>query len=190
MGIKKAYQEVFDFLTANADKKVKTILDDVEAMFSARSAGGVATTIHRDEEGNISLVRCSYYKLWMPLSHVIFGSKAGSASGLNPMCKEGVSNWTKSQRDFRKAKEGLLEQVMSGDLEPSELRPMLEELEATRVTIVPRADSIGWATVEEALAITDDQLNEMAESAVVEEPAEEVAETEEVVADGEVNLTE
>ncbi len=172
MPVKKAYTELLAFLNANADKKIKTVLGDIETMCSAKSAGGVATTVHRNEAGEIVLVRCSYHKLWMPISHVEFGAKAGSASGLNPMCKTGVSNWTKAQRDARKAKEGILTAVTTGEMQANEVSKALETIEATRLAVIPRIDGIGWETTEEALAVSSEDLDAMVEAAKPEEVEE------------------
>lgn len=173
MAVKKAYVELVEFLIANKDKKVSTILGDVEEMCSAKSAGGVATTVHRDDNGEITHVRCSYFKQWMPLSHVEFGRKAGSASGLNPMCKEGTSNFSKSQRDFRKSKEGLMDQLVEEEISAEEYKAELAKLEDIRTAIIPRRDGIGWDTIEEALAVSSSQLDEMVANAADDSEADE-----------------
>ena len=172
MAIKKAYVELIDFLTTNKDKKVSTILGDVQEMCSAKSAGGVATTVHRNEAGDITHVRCSYFKQWMPLSHVEFGRKAGSASGLNPMCKEGTSNFSKQQREFRKGKEALMDQLVEEQITADEYKASIAKLEEVRTSIIPRRDGIGFDTIEEALEATTEQLDEMVASVVEDEPAE------------------
>lgn len=176
MSIKKAYLPIVEFLENNAGKKVNSILDDVKAMCEAKGAGGTATTVHRDDEGNVVAIRCGYFRQWMPLSHVEFGAKAGSASGFNPMCKEGVSNWTKQQRDYRKAKEELLTQVAAGEIAPDAIQAHLEKLEAKRTTVIPREDGIGFDTLEECLAADPAELDRMVEAAQPEPEAEETSE--------------
>src|SRR5690606_41882083 len=61
-------------------------------------------------------VRCYYHGKWMDPSIVDFGAKANSASGLNSMCKDGMSKWTKQQRVAKSAKEALLTAVASGEV--------------------------------------------------------------------------
>lgn len=139
MTIKKAFTEVVAFLEANADKKVKSILDDVRSMCEAKAGGGggAATTFAKDEEGNVVAVRCFYHQKWMNPQHVPFGAKATSATGLNTMCKSGVSHWTKQQRDFKKGQAELLKQVAAGEVAAADIAAKLEELEAQRKVIVP-----------------------------------------------------
>lgn len=160
MAVKKAFESLVAFLTENQDKKVKSILAKITELCSAKSAGGSATTVHRDEAGNVTHVFDYYFKLWMPVSHVEFGKKEGSASGLNTMCKEGVSNWSKQQRDFKAAKEVLLNQVASGEVAPTDIAAKLEALEAKRTAVIPFSIAgVGAAELEDALAQTTEYLD-------------------------------
>lgn len=171
MAIKKAFVPLMELLEANKQKTVSSILSQVEEICSAKSAGGTATTVHKDKDGNITHIRCGYFKKWMPLSHVEFGAKAGSASGYNPMCKEGVANWTKAQRDFRKDKEDLFEKVMSKEISPEQAQKMQEKLEKARTTIVPHSAGIGWDTVEEAVKVSKKDLDAMVAKVTPQEAA-------------------
>lgn len=173
--IKKAFQPIVAFLEDNKNKKVDTVLQEVKDMCAAKGAGGTATTVHRDENGNVIAIHDYYFKQWMPLSHVEFGAKAGSASGFNTMSKEGVSNWSKQQRDYRKGKEELLELVGKGEVAPDEIQARLEQLEEDRKRIIPRADGIGFDTIEELLETDPAELDRMVEAA---QPAEVEEETE------------
>ena len=83
---------------------------------------------------------------------VDFGAKATSATGLNSMCKDGVSKWTKQQRDLKKGKEALLDQLNKGEVEQSNLSELLTELEEASAATVPREDGYGFETLEECLA--------------------------------------
>lgn len=173
MSVKKAFQPLIDFLQANADEVISDVMPKILEFTSAKGAGGVATTVHRNEEGEITHVRCSYFKAWMPLSHVEFGAKAGSASGLNSMCKEGVSFWTKQQRDFRKAKEALLDQVSAGDIAPDQIQAELESLEVARTMIHTHSADMAWAELEDALVQSTEDLDAMFEASLPEEATEE-----------------
>lgn len=175
MSVKKAYANLVEFLKVNKDKKVNTILDEVIEMCSAKSAGSSATTVHRDEAGVVTHIRCGYFKQWLPVSHVEFGVKTGSASGFNPMCKEGTSLWTKQQREAKKAKEELLNAVAAGEIPADEIQSRLDEIEEARTTVV--AHPLGVETLEEALALSSDDLDAMAAEAY-EDESEEVEEDE------------
>lgn len=142
MSIKKAYQEVVEFLQENSDKKVKSIINEVIEMVSAKSGGGggKATTFYKDENDVVRAIKCFYHQAWMSPEVIEFGAKASSATGLNTMCKDGVSKWTKQQRDFKKGKEEILDMVTSGDLAPGDIPAKVAELEEAKDTIHPMED--------------------------------------------------
>ena len=156
MSVKKAYTNIIAFLEVNADKKVKSILDELIELCSAKSAGSSTTSVYRNDAGEVTFVRCGYFKQWLPVAHVAFGAKVGSASGLSPMSKEGTSLWTKQQRVAKAAKDGLLEQVAAGDVEAGDLGNLMQEIETARLTVV--GHPLGFETIEEALATDVDSL--------------------------------
>lgn len=152
--IKKAYTAIVSLLEANRDAQVSDIIDNVIELASAKTGGGggKATSFHKVDD-QVVAVHCFYHKVWLSPELAEFGKKASSASGLNSMCKSGVSNWTKQQRAFAKGKEELLNGVASGDIEASALTDLLADLEAERKEIAPiEGDYQGFATLEECLA--------------------------------------
>lgn len=136
--IKKAYIEVIALLEANKNKKVSTILEDVKALCEAKNSGGseIGTTFLKDENEETIAIFCYYFKKWMPLSEVVFGKKANTASGYNTMCKEGVSNWTKQQRIAKNEKENLLNDLSEGTIQVEDLGTLKEAIEVGRKMIV------------------------------------------------------
>lgn len=156
--VKKVFVDLIAHLEANADKKVKSILPEIIAMCEAKQGGGAghASTFVKNDKGEVVAVRCFYHKLWMSPQVADFGGKASSSTGLNSMCKDGVSKWTKQQRDFKAAQSDLLMKVASGEIQPSQLASEMEALEAARNVIVPREDGYGFATAQECL---DDMAN-------------------------------
>ena len=117
------------FLEDNADKKVKTILDEVKELCSAKSGGGggAASTFVKDGD-EVVAVKCYYHGTWMDPRIVPFGAKANSATGLNNMCKAGVSKWTKQQRAFTKGKDDLLTRVTEGNLAADDIGKEMDKL--------------------------------------------------------------
>jgi len=117
--IKTQYQDVHNLLQDNAGKKLTTKLMDqfVELMQSKV----MAKTFKKDDEGIVTHVYCYYHKEWENISEIDYGKKASTSTGLNTMCKQGVSNWTKQQRVMKLAKAKLLDDVASGEVEASEL---------------------------------------------------------------------
>lgn len=174
MAIKKAFQPIVELLEANQKAKVADVLDQVRELAAAKGAGGTATTIHRNEAGEVDYIHCYYFKQWMPVSHVEFGAKKSSASGFDTMCKEGVSNWGRQQRVAKAEKEAVLERVATGELKPEAIQAELDAIEARRVAIKPKSDGIGFETLEEAMAVTTEELDAMA-AAYQEKLAAEVA---------------
>ena len=145
MAIKKAYIEIIDLLESHLNSKVETVMEAVVALASAKTKGGTAgaSSFIKDDEGNVTHVYCYYHKKWESVTECDYGSKANSPTGLNNMCKEGVSMWTKQQRASKKAKEELLNSVASGDILPEDLGKEQEDIESARGVIEPREDGHG-----------------------------------------------
>ena len=172
--IKKAYQPIVELLEANSDKKVKSIMDQIVELCSAKTSrsGGGASSYIKNEAGEVVAILDYYFKRWMPLigdAAVEFGAKKNTATGLNTMSKEGVSNWTKQQRVAKQANAELLTRVASGEIKPGDIADEQAKIEATRVT--PVATELGFETREEVIAyladngVTVDGPAELAEAA-------------------------
>ncbi len=147
MAIKKAYQEIVAYLEDNKDSKVKTVLPGVIELASAKTGGGGGggSTIRRNDAGEVTHIFCYYHKMWEDVSVVEFGKKATSPTGLNNMCKEGTSAWTRQQRVAKKANESLLNDVASGEVAPSDIAAKQADINEARGLIVPREDGVGEA---------------------------------------------
>lgn len=146
MTIKKAFVELVELLEANEGKKVSSILPQVLAMAESKKRD---STVLKDEEGNVIAIFCYYHKQWELLSEVEYGSKKNSASGYNTMCKIGVSKWTQAQRIAKKAKDEVLDGVSNGDIDPSDIKAKLEEVEANRLIIDETDMPKGYANEED-----------------------------------------
>lgn len=141
--IKVQYKEVIAFLEANKGKKVASILDEVKTLCEAKKGGSNGQTFIRDEAGNVTKVFCYYHKKWEDISTVEFGVKKNTATGLNTMCKEGVSNWTKQQRIAKQEEAKLLDKLISGELSQEDLAAAREQIDFQRQTIIARTDEQG-----------------------------------------------
>lgn len=184
MTIKKAFIGIHAILVANEDKKVKSVMSELVEIMSAKGAGGGASSVHRNEAGDIVGIMDYYFKVWLPVKFVEFGSKANSASGLNTMCKLGVSLWTKQQRDFKKGKDVMLTDVQAGNILPTEIQACLDELEEIRGFIATypirelafgSTEDLDAANADDMQAAVDDyaqaQIEAEAAAAEVEEAA-------------------
>lgn len=149
--VKKAYVEIARILNENSNKKVSSILPELMEIMTSKGSGGsdIGKTFLKDEEGKVFAVYCYYHKKWELVDECEFGSKKGTATGLNTMCKEGVSNWTKQQRASKKAKEELLAKLASGELSVEELPSAQDAIADEASVIVPREDGLGYDSAEE-----------------------------------------
>lgn len=152
--IKKVFEPIVALLAANTGVLVEDILEQVQELAAAKSGGGggVASTFHRNEAGEVDAVLCYYHKLWMDPRVADFGAKKTSASGLNSMCKDGVSKWTKQQREAKNAESEILNLVATGELDAADIPEALAEAKEKASRIEPREDGYGFATLEECLA--------------------------------------
>lgn len=150
MAIKKQFEEIYALLEANKNKQIKSVMADLLVLMQSKSSGSdLNRTFIKDDEGNVTYVYCYYHKKWESVKVAEYGVKANTATGLNTMCKEGVSSWTKQQRAFKKAQADLLNQVANQELSPEELPALMEQLEAERKTIEVRNDEHGFDTAED-----------------------------------------
>ena len=131
MAIKKDYQLIVEFLEANQNKKVATILEQLREMCSQSNT----VTFKKDDDGNVTEVFCYYHKRWELVSEHEYGKKASNkATGLNTMCKVGYNQWTKQQSVAKKAREQVLSRLAAG--EELDINVELELIEAQRQLIV------------------------------------------------------
>jgi hypothetical protein len=140
MTVKKAYVELVTFLEANKNKKIETLMPQIMELVTSKQA---AKNFITDEDGNVTHIYCYYHKKWEALSECEYGAKKHSPSGYNSMCKEGVNQWTKQQRDARKAESELLTKLAEGTLAPTDIDAEKLKIQATKDAVVPRADGKG-----------------------------------------------
>ena len=133
MSIKKPFVEIHKILTDNSDKNISEIMHLLEPLMEAQ----IRDKNHRTNENGDLEIFCYYHKEWEVVGEVEYGSKKNTATGYNTMCKVGVNQWTKQQREFKKAKADLLDQVMNGTLDPTELQDAIDALEDEKSKIVP-----------------------------------------------------
>lgn len=131
--IKKDFVALIAFLEANSTKKVSTILEEAKLMCTKKSND---KTFKLNDLGEVTEVYCYYHKQWEDVTVCEYGPKANTASGLNTMCKVGVSNWTKQQRVAKIQRSDLLTQLGSGELTIEELPEAEALIEANRNVII------------------------------------------------------
>ena len=137
--IKKDFVALIEFLEENKTKKVSTILEELKSMCSKKTND---KTFILDSEGNVKSVYCYYHKEWEDVDAYTYGPKKNTASGLNTMCKEGVSNWTKQQRVAKQQKEELLTKLGTGEITVEQLPEEQERIEELRKVIVPHSNTL------------------------------------------------
>ena len=152
MSIKKQFEELYAFLEANKNRKVSTLMPELSDMMSRKSAGGAnGKTFHKVDDEVVAIF-CYYHKKWELVNIAEYGKKASNqATGLNTMCKQGVSAWTKQQRVKKQESELILDKVSSGELAPEEIASEQQRIADEAKVIIPRSDDHGYDTLEEAL---------------------------------------
>ena len=135
--VKKVFVELFNLLNDNKNKKVSTILAEATVLMS-KQTNAVAETTRYDEDGNLTHVFCYYHKEWEDIKECEYGLKKNTKSGLNTMCKLGVSSWTKQQRAKKKAESELLTKLSAGEITVEDLPTLQAEILEASKLIVPR----------------------------------------------------
>ena len=125
--IKKQFEEIFEFLTQNQDKKVSQILPMLTQLMSSKNQ---ERTYVADDNGNVIAIYCYYHKRWELVDYIEYGRKASTATGYNSMCKEGVREWTKQHNEAKRRKEILLAKVATGQISSEQLNEALQQTEA------------------------------------------------------------
>lgn len=153
--VKKAFKEIAELLNENSNKKVSTILPQLMELMTSKNSGGsdIGKTFLKDDEGNVIAIFCYYHKKWELVQECEYGSKRGTSTGLNTMCKEGTSHWTKQQRVAKKSRDELLTKLSDGAIEVSDLASAQAEIDEAKEVIVPRADAHGYDNADEVKAL-------------------------------------
>lgn len=155
--IKKTFQPLMALLSAHPTTAVGDLMDDIMPLVtSTRKSKGTGAprelTFIKNNAGETVAIRDYYFKRWMPLvgdEAVAFGKKANAASGFNSMSVEGLSHWTKQEREASKALANILVDVEAGTLAPDAISDRKEEIEAERKRVEPT--TAGFETKEEVI---------------------------------------
>ena len=154
--IKKVFEPIIALLEANLGTTAEELLPQAVALAEAKvggGGGGKASTFHRNEAGDVTAVFCYYFKKWFKPSEVEFGAKKNSASGLNSMCKVGLSAWNKQQAALKKLDQEVLELLMSEELAVADA----EEFKATRTAEIKEV----VAMPDELASVSYDDLEQL-----------------------------
>jgi len=149
MTIKKSYADIVEFLQANENKKVSSIMEEVLLMAESKKQ---STTSLFNDDGSVFAIFCYYHKQWEIVEDVPYGSKANTATKLNTMCKVGNAKWTKKQRDAKNALTNLIDEVANGSIKPADIGDHKADIEHTRLTMDTTDMPIGYVDEEALLA--------------------------------------
>jgi hypothetical protein len=153
MTIKKSFTEIVEFLEANKNKKVSTILDEIYSITSQKS---MSKTFLTNDKGEVFAIFCYYHKQWELLSEVDYGLKASSTTGYNTMCKIGVKHWTAQNKQAKEVGSRVLAMLEEGEISASEINETRERLLAETRTIITDDMPIGYNTAEDAFDMYND----------------------------------
>lgn len=153
MTIKKDLQPLYEHLQSLSNKKLtdKLIQSIAEQYLATKNSNGSGsrTTAYYDANRDLVAVYCYYHKQWELVSHIEYGKKAGTKTGLNTMCKEGVSAWTKANRSKVKAKDDLLAQYTDGHIDSEAFKLALQALDEPSVIEPHSNEEHSFKTIEE-----------------------------------------
>jgi hypothetical protein len=144
MNVKKQFEELYALLEANQNKKISTVMPQLVELMSRKAGGANDGKNHYVDDNGTTWVFCYYHKKWESTLLAEYGQKKGTSTGLNTMCKEGVSAWTKQQRTKKQAEAGLLAKVSSGELDPSGIGAEMTRIAEEAKTVEPRSDEHGF----------------------------------------------
>ena len=148
--------------TLEENKVKKSVLESVRSLYNdavdltanknSNGSGSKTTAYYRD--GKLTAVFCYYHKMWELTDHIEYGNKSGTKTGLNTMCKEGVSAWTKANRSHNKLKDELLQKLFKGEISSEEVQDQLGQ----EPIIEPHGDEEhSFATLQDLEAYLDAQ---------------------------------
>lgn len=163
--IKKDYQAVMSLFAQaieamKAGKVKKSIIEEAtgfynEALFLTASkksngSGSNSTAYFDPATRELVAVFCYYHKRWELVNNIEYGKKAGTKTGLNTMCKEGTSAWTKNNRKLQKAKDELTQKLLKSEISHEEFKV---EYDNISFAIEPHSDEEhSFATLDDLLA--------------------------------------
>ncbi len=151
--IKKAFLPLMSLLEVNMQVTVGDIIDQIIELAEAGTGRGGESNVLRNAQGEVIAIYCYYHKMWEPVAEVEYSLKTSSKSGLNNMCKEGTSQWTKQNNAAKKAIADLLPLVSSGDLDVADIPEEQAIIEEARAEVVPREDGIGYTDTNEIIVL-------------------------------------
>lgn len=143
MTIKKAYLDIVTYLKDNKYSKVETILPDIIKLCSAKRDKPDGSNYIKNADGEVTHLFCYYHKKWEDVTLAEFGKKNASPIGFYAICKEGISTQAKQQRVAKAANSELLDGVIDGSLNVSDLQKLRADIDTKRKVTVPRKDGHG-----------------------------------------------
>lgn len=171
--IKKDYKDIMSLfaqsITLGSEQERQALYNQaLELVSSKKSNGsGSASTAYFDPvTRELIAVYCYYHKQWELVSHIEYGKKSGTKTGLNTMCKEGTSAWTKQYRKSQKLKDELAQKLLRDEITKDEYAEQYEAI--NNPAIEPHGDEDhSFATLDDLLAYLANQ----AEPVEQEKPA-------------------
>jgi hypothetical protein len=150
--VRKTFVPMIDFLNANANKRVSTLLPTLLEMASSRTAQN-DHVFYDAITGEVYAVLCYYHQKYEIVGtekgQADYGNKAGSVTGLNNQCKEGTNAYSKRNREYKAANTELMNQLLSGKLTGEEGPAQKAAIDAAFLVVIPREDKVGFASKDE-----------------------------------------
>lgn len=160
--IKTAFKDVYAYLKDHKNDKVGDIFTEITAFFKKKNASNSRSKAKNkaqrtpiaiyNMDGVAIAIKCYYYKRWMPLigpNKVEFGSKKGSTTGYNVMCKDGNAHYIKQLNESKQAREQMLVDLENGTLAVKDISKRKQEIEDARSLIAETEN--GFPNIREVI---------------------------------------
>lgn len=161
-------QDIMTYIEENKNKKVINIQENLNKMLNELTiVNRLGRTFLVDDNNKVYAIFCYYHKQWELLSKVEYGSKVSSSHGYNTMCKIGVREWTRQQKELKLLGNEVLSQLESGSLTIEQVSDYKEKRTLEIKTINLETKPKGYASQDD---IFKDVVEEPVNEEVVEEP--------------------
>lgn len=148
--------QLLNVLNENKNRKVGSIIDEIMSIpFPDKiEKQKRQNTFLLDKHNNTFAIFCYYHKQWELVSTTDYGKKSNTKTGLNTMCKEGVRNWTKQQKEYTKVSQSILDKLMNEEITNEEAQEIKQQAQSDKDTIVPSTTE-GYS-LEEILVLLEE----------------------------------
>jgi len=132
-------KEVLELVVGIIEGKVdeETMASVVEALKPKAGGGGsVEDYTVFDTDGNVTHIMCTVLKKWLPLTdeegELLFKEDTKGKNGYHRYSIEGGKAWNAAAKAFKASKDGIMQDLLEGEIDNVEAQNLLKEAEDAR----------------------------------------------------------